>query len=66
MAPPPLPIIDGLAGKIATLERRREHLERRLHGASRGASADFDKAEESALRAAVKAMEYVNAVRGAA
>lgn len=61
---PVLPVIDGLNGKIGVLERRLGHLERRLgEPARKGATKDFDRAEASALRAALAAMRYVGARR---
>lgn len=58
------PIIDGVNGKIAVLERRMEHLKRRLERDEYGssASADFDRAESNALRSAIKAMRYHSAL----
>lgn len=53
------PII-GLTSKIGTLERRMEHLQRRLDARSRdyadSASADFDRAEIAAIRVAITCM----------
>ncbi len=53
-------VINGLSSKIGTIERRIEHLERRLESRSPDyattASADFDRAEISALKAAVLCM----------
>lgn len=58
------PVIDGMSGKIAVLERRLAHLDRRLGDADRRpASKDFDRAEASALRAALKCMRYLETVR---
>jgi hypothetical protein len=60
-----LPKITGLRGKLGVLERRREHLSRRISDPGRReASRDFDRAEESALGAAIAAMEYIEQVRG--
>lgn len=61
---PTVPVIDGLKGKIDVLERRLAHLERRLREPKRkGATKDFDRAEASALRAALASMRYVDAKR---
>jgi hypothetical protein len=53
--------INGLQGKIATLQRRKSHLERRLQKEddryAKTASADFDMAEVAALESATEAME---------
>lgn len=57
------PHIDGVNGKIATLERRRDHLKRRLErdDYTSSASADFDRAEVSALDSAIVALKHHNA-----
>lgn len=62
-----VPVIDGLQGKVGVIERRIDHLRRRLerNGYGSSASADFDKSEVSALEAAVAAMRYVEQVRPA-
>lgn len=58
------PVIESVNGKIAVLERRVEYLKRKLESDSyaSSASADFDKAELNALRAAIKAMRYHSAL----
>lgn len=62
----PLPVIEGLNGKIGVLERRLGHLDRRVKDSERkGATKDFDRAEASALRAAIVSMKYVRDARGA-
>lgn len=54
------PVINGLTAKIGTIERRIEHLERRIENRSSdyasSASADFDRAEIAALKAAIACM----------
>jgi len=61
---PTPPVIEGLNGKVGVLERRLAHLEERLtHPERKGASQDFDRAEAAALRAALKAMKFVDEVR---
>lgn len=54
------PIIRELSSKIMTLERRRSFLQNRIdRGPDRSAEAvSFDKAEEAALSAAIKALRY--------
>jgi hypothetical protein len=54
------PVIEHVSGKIATLERRAQHLGERLNGGRQGsaASAAFDRAELSAIEAAVRALKY--------
>lgn len=53
--------INGLQGKIATLQRRKSHLERRLQKEddryAKTASADFDMAEIAALESGIEALE---------
>jgi hypothetical protein len=58
------PVIDGVNGKIAILERRLDHLSRRLERDeyASSASADFDRAEIGALRAAIKALQFIISV----
>lgn len=55
-----VPVIVGLNGKIGVLERRRDHLRRKLdrNGYGDTASADFDRAEIGALNAALRAMRF--------
>lgn len=56
-----LPDAKGFGGKIATLERRVEHLDRRIES-GRGSvnSIDMDRGERSALvKAALPAMRWV-------
>jgi len=55
-----MPRIPGLRDKIATLERRLAHLDKRVNDPGRrGASRDFDRAEASAVRAGIECMRYV-------
>lgn len=53
-------MIDGARGKIAVLERRADHLRRKLEkdGYSSTTSADFDRAEIAAIIDACKALRY--------
>lgn len=60
--------ISNMNSKIGTLERRMEHLQRRLdvrptYGET--PSADFDRAEISALRAAIQCMRTQQGAIGA-
>lgn len=54
-------MIENLRGKIGVLERRAEHLQRKLDRADYAAthSAEFDRAEISALTAALTALRFV-------
>ncbi len=58
----PPPYIDGLTAKVGTLERRRQHLARRLERAdyTTTPAADFDRAEISALDGALDLMRWRN------
>jgi hypothetical protein len=55
------PATDGMSGKMAVLERRLDHLNRRLEKGdyANTASADFDRAEMAALTTALQCMRYV-------
>lgn len=50
--------LDGIHGQIAVLERRKQHLERRLDQGNYQASmaSDFDRAEVEALKTAIDLM----------
>ncbi len=52
------PTITKIHDKVATLERRKAHLERRIadHGDSQ--STTFDRAEVGALKAAIEALRF--------
>lgn len=59
-----LPRIDRIGARIATLERRLDHLQRRLaspdypdYGTT--PAAEYDRAEVAALEGAIKALNYV-------
>lgn len=58
-----IPEIEGTSGKVAVLERRVEFLQRKLDRPdyTNSASADFDRAEVSALRGAIRALRYCSA-----
>lgn len=62
----PAPAPSGLNSKIGTLERRKEHLQRRIDSRSANysttPSADFDRAEISALNAAITCMRAQHAL----
>ena len=57
-------MFSNLGGKITALERRAEHLARKLEG-QRGstASLDFDGAEASALEAAIEVLRWFHSAR---
>ena len=58
------PAVTGLSDKISTLERRAAHLETRVADHSRKSnSRAFDRAEASALRAAIECMRFVQRKR---
>lgn len=55
-----VPIIAGVNAKIGTLERRMQHLQRRLDADDYRSSnaAEFDRTEVEALRAAIRALRF--------
>lgn len=55
-----VPIIVGANAKIGVLERRLDHLQRRLRedGYRSAASAEFDRTEAEALRAGIRALRF--------
>jgi len=61
------PRIERIDARMATLQRRLDHLERRLtdHNYASAASAEFDRAEIAALTAALVALNFVKESRGA-
>lgn len=54
---------DNLRGKVATLQRRLEHLQARIDTRPEARSTPHDAQEASALRTAVAAMEAVEDTR---
>jgi len=55
-----VPIIEGVSAKVGVLERRADFLKRKLAQDSYGSttSAEFDRQEASALKAAVRALRF--------
>lgn len=58
------PRIEKIDARIATLERREEHLSKRLEDPAYATrqGADFDRSEVAALRAGITALKYVREV----
>lgn len=59
------PIVENINARMASLERRADHIKRRLDGDAKTSTynttpaAEYDRAELAAIRAALQCMEYV-------
>lgn len=59
-----IPVIESTSGKVAVLERRIDYLTAKLDRGdyAKSTSAEFDRAEVSALKGAVRALRYCSAM----